>query len=391
MKYCPKIVDDIEIGVLFKNKDKEKNIYCIGSVIRDKYIYSTEDNIEYMKKLIEIVNGENTIEKIDNCMEEKFGHKVNNRKVLNVLANAGLIDNYIENKNEMESTFDEVEMLFKDIKKIHIGALFERKCLVHWDKVLITITALSVFIMIFHMVNSGQVTFSIKHLFADIEYLFAYIVISTMSIFIHEFSHAIVGYSYGLKPSELTISTYAYVSPLVYVRLPGIYFLDEKKRIMIWLSGVLSNLILISFSYIFSVYVGGNLKNIMNIIAYTNVAIVVFSMNPMIYSDGYYILTTILKKPNLRKKSGNLLYKILKKDLRVSDTIYILYFIIVVLLFLLFLMPSMYSSFSVAIYNIKMKKGVILILKPFTNVIVTILVSMTIRFFVRRRELNKNG
>lgn len=128
--------------------------------------------------------------------------------------------------------------------------IFKRlKVLVNPFKVIVII--LSVIALLYgnilsHIKNLNIFELSNNHIFIFV----ATLIIMGISMFIHEISHGVVAYKYGLIPKQLVISLYLCITPIVYLKIPGIYTVNPKTRIKIWSAGIVSNLFLASLSII---------------------------------------------------------------------------------------------------------------------------------------------
>lgn len=132
--------------------------------------------------------------------------------------------------------------------------------------------------------------------------------IFVLSIGLHELAHGIAGYKFGLKPSKLVIALYV-MTPMFYLKMPGIYTIKPRKRVYIWSAGVYANLLIASVSIILASFSSGNIKNILFLCSITNLSLILANLSPLLPLDGYFIMSTLLKRPNLRKGS----YKEFKK------------------------------------------------------------------------------
>ena len=156
-----------------------------------------------------------------------------------------------------------------------------------------------------------------------------------LSIGIHELSHAVVGYRCGLKPKELVFSLYL-GSPMFYIKMPGIYTIAPKKRIFVWAAGVYANLMVAAICAILMQCTQGSWRNMFLICCSTNISLVVANLSPLLPLDGYFILSTLLKRPNLRKGSFQQFKKwFLRKENNFSGW-YVLYFVISVAFYVVF-------------------------------------------------------
>ena len=112
--------------------------------------------------------------------------------------------------------------------------------------IVLTVVALLYGNILSHIKNLNIFEFSNNYIFIFVSTF----IIMGISMFIHEISHGVVAYKYGLIPKQLVVSLYLYISPIVYLKIPGIYTVNPKTRVKIWSAGIVSNLFLASLSII---------------------------------------------------------------------------------------------------------------------------------------------
>lgn len=86
--------------------------------------------------------------------------------------------------------------------------------------------------------------------------------LTTASVLVHEFSHAIFPKKYGLNPNKMEIVLYLYLNPIAYIKTNGIYTLSKRKRIVVWSVGILPNLIIFFISVIIQNYTTGTVSKV---------------------------------------------------------------------------------------------------------------------------------
>lgn len=172
---------------------------------------------------------------------------------------------------------------------------------------------------------------------------------STIMLFLHELGHMITAVKEGLTPNYITFSLYFYFTPIVYVSTPGIYTLKSDKRMQIFSAGIKMNLFLYSF---FIMLVNLTKQEIFFLFALPNLFRVVTNLSPFMPLDGYLMLTTILKKPNIRKNSFDLLKSFgkEKKKVQLPIIIYTLISIIFIGFLLITQTLTFINNFKIA-YN----------------------------------------
>lgn len=298
----PIIEEDINVWTLFEKKDG--NIYCMGSIKKDRFIQLDENNKEAIQAAVGYMDGSHSLQDIESILEESHGYKLNMEHLYTWLCKAGLISNPLE---EYKVEKQEMDYLSVTLKKVNLKKLyssfqkFTDKLLTPVTWVCSTLILVGLILMIFNM----------KEFFTLRNYMLggsvglgivAMLGIFVLSIGIHEFAHAIVGYRYGLKPSQLVLALYV-GTPMFYVKMPGIYTIEPKLRLRVWFAGIYCNMSIAAFAGILLQFAEGNVYKFLLLVCTTNISLVAANISPLLPLDGYFMLSTILKRPNLRKGS----------------------------------------------------------------------------------------
>lgn len=326
MDIMPIIVDDIECSCMFRYSNKE-DIYCIGSRKVDKYFFVNEKASKLYMEVISIMDGKHTIEQIKNInwLGEKLPVDVI-EKIYQTCLKCNLItnDTYTDKKE-----FNEMEIIFKDIFKINILP-FSNFCKKISNKVYIVIIVFMLCIMASSLLEIDQVIDILpwESITGDIRTLLYAALISSVSLVLHEISHTVAASKLGLSIKTAHLAVFAYMSLACYVRLPGIYFLKPKRRIAIWISGSFINFFLIAVAVILYKFMDGSGQLFLTTLIISNITIIISALVPFYISDGYFILATICKTPNLRKNIFiNLKNIFYKRKVQLSSFLYIIYFL----------------------------------------------------------------
>lgn len=322
----PKVITDIACYELFNKKDNK--IYSIGSKKLDRYFEVKEAIKDPIFKAIKYFDGTHSLIEIDNLLRNKEKLSFNIEEFYNLLKTTGLLEDENENKVE-KSEYEKsaLKLLEIDISK---RENFFNKLLF-----LIPVIFVSTFILI---------PFSIKNIISNIgcfvdinnfkingSCITGFISVLGMffvSILLHELAHGIVARKYGLTPKNLTISLYLFISPMVYLKIPGLYTIKENERIKVWIAGIYTNLFLSLLSFSFLGYLNGEIFKIAFVFGYINLMFILMNLWPFLPLDGYFILSTALKMPNLRKKSFKEFKKFISKKNNNLTFMYFVYFII---------------------------------------------------------------
>lgn len=329
MDYKPVIVDDIKSSFLYENK--EGSFYCIGSLSRDKYLKVPEDVLEYIMIFIKYLDGNNTLEqiKIKLMTEEKIDLDVD--ILFEELEKADLI---VNNRNENEVEKGEFDKFFLKLINIPIGKYcknldkLNRSYVKRAFYVSEAIIIFSILIMVFNWSNFTTLENYFIHKSVGISVLISFPVL-LFSIVLHECAHGVVASYYGLKPSNFVFGFYATFSGMFYLKIPGIYTLKKKEKIVLWCAGIYTNLIIGALAIMISAISSGTILIIANLCVVINLSLILCNISPLLPLDGYYLLSTIINQPNLRKNSFGMLKGIILNRKKVKfSLLYIIYFLL---------------------------------------------------------------
>lgn len=323
----PIIASDLEAYLLFENKNRE-NIYCIGSLAYDRYIEAQEANKDAIMQAASYFDGKNSLSEVDALLQKEHNLKLDVHRLYTLFEHAGLITNAeieYDSSNELEKHGIQITALSLSRFQAMFSILAKWSHALLLCGVVLGIAAIPLlpgvfkallFVNIYKIVDSSMISLIIS------------LAVTTVSVLLHEISHAVVAKKYGLIPKQMKITLYLYINPMAYIITNGIYTLERKKRAFIWVAGILCNFMIFSAGAIGQWFSTGTLHSLFLVICYSNLGLIVTNLIPFLPLDGYFLLTTILKFPNLRKKSFSGIKGLLtNKSLKVKG-VYLMYYAI---------------------------------------------------------------
>lgn len=303
----PQVVDDIEAYLLYSYKDKEDK-YAIGSICRDRFIEVGEKNKDAVMSAIKLMDGKHSFDNIDEIAKAELGTSIRSADLYSVLEKANLT--LTPNKEQIIK--NEFEVLGVKVFGINITKIFPffsfcSKLLYPMLVVTIIVALVSLYLgiknlsLIAPMSLLGFDGYYLRNILCIFFIMF-------LSISLHEIAHAITASKFGIIPRSLSLSLYLYVSPVVYIRLPGLYTIKPIQRIIVWSSGVMANTFLMCIGFSLSIIMQQNntpefFVGVMNYLWYVNLVFIVVNLCPLMPLDGYFLFTTIVKVPNLRRQT----------------------------------------------------------------------------------------
>ncbi len=303
----PCVVSDIHSYLLYEYKNKE-DIFAIGSISRDKFIEVSENKKDIVMQAIDLMDGNHSFESIRNEINNSTGKTLNVENLYEILKKADLI----YKKNDSCPKKNEFETLGFKIFEFRIEKF--RRFFLSFSTLVIPsaflILGSIIFSLIFCIINSRDIPpvslLGIKGNY--LIYLISILIIMTISISFHEIAHGVVASRYGIIPKKLSLSLYLFVSPIVYIKLPGLYAIKPRERINVWMAGVTVNSFFVCIGIVMSIILNHSgasefIINITSYIWYINLIFVIVNLCPLMPLDGYFVLATLMKIPNLRTRS----------------------------------------------------------------------------------------
>ncbi|MBU1181146.1 MAG: hypothetical protein KKF00_03070 [Proteobacteria bacterium] len=296
----PVAVADIGHWVLFERK--QGTMYCVGSLSVDKYITVPADKLTLVMETIDLMDGCHSIGEIQTYHRQKYAKEMDVVQFYNLLQRAALILDPPPDPEQVSKS--EFLRLSTRLISVDLEWFFRlaRPLILVLRYPLLLITAV--------IIMGGISIFPVNALFSPNSYqllnsysigLVAMLVGVSVAVFLHEFSHSIVAVWYGLTPRSLKVVLYLGFSMFFFVQIPGIYTLKPGQRIKIWLAGVYANAFLGCLLLLVRQFASpGSQQDLLMNLALSNFILVAGNLYPFVPTDGYFLLTTILKIPNLR-------------------------------------------------------------------------------------------
>lgn len=139
------------------------------------------------------------------------------------------------------------------------------------------------------------------------------------------------------------------IFPVLYTNLGETWKLQRKKRIIINLSGIYFQLIIgVIIGFIAHIFE----SNLLSFVFYSNIAIILFNVNPFIKLDGYWVITDLLNIKNLSKLSNNQIVSIFLLKFNKLKNSWLIIYSITKLFFLLLIVYVFFNLFHSIISKI---------------------------------------
>jgi putative peptide zinc metalloprotease protein len=139
-----------------------------------------------------------------------------------------------------------------------------------------------------------------------------------LSILFHEGAHAITAVRYGLIPSRIRVLAYLAVAPYFLLSIPGLYTVPPRTRLKVWSAGPLGSLTVACMAQIGVAFVGETsfAYRWLATLAGANLMIAAWNLFPLLPTDGYFILCTLLRTHNLRLHGWRAIIDVFRRQRR---------------------------------------------------------------------------
>jgi putative peptide zinc metalloprotease protein len=242
------------------------------------------------------MNGCRTVEDIATAVRLRYGLDVDVRRLVVLAASAGLLTESPAQTALARSQFDRLSLT---IFELPLGPLL--------DWIELNAKRLPRFWLLAQAAVGMAGTFAIILLPPRAPSgslpLVAVVIACALSLLAHETGHCLVALEKGVKAISLTVAIYAGVMPVVYVRLPGIFRLTPANRLRVWSAGCACNGVIAVSAAALSRLTSQESVFFWTYVARWNVALIVVSLIPFLPTDGYFILSTMLRTHNLRSRA----------------------------------------------------------------------------------------
>jgi len=295
--FKPKLAGDVQIR--FFKKDERGGFYIIGRRNKKSYLKMHEVG----REIVEMLDGDTSVADIEKALKRK-DVEVDLSRFIKLLGEKGFLENRqaSEKKHKTNSLILHHIPLLKRadpfLDKIYSVSykFFRRKVFLF-----LVLTNLAIFLMFLAALFTGYIQLK-DFFFIDNSVFFAVTVylllIMPFLVAIHELAHGIVCFHYGGRPQEMGIAFFFFI-PVFYIDTTDTWMLKKKQSIMVFLAGPVSTFFIGNLFFVLSLLLPTLYINPLRMIAFGSYLVVLMGFNPVVGSDGYYILQTLTDFPNL--------------------------------------------------------------------------------------------
>lgn len=129
-------------------------------------------------------------------------------------------------------------------------------------------------------------------------FIISYVFLFVVSM-LHEFGHSSAAARFGITAKEIGFGFYL-IFPVLYTDVTKVWLLNRYKRIVVNVGGIYFQLLInVALYFIFKNF--SAYQNIVSALFLTNTTLALYSLNPIMRNDGYWIYSDFFDIPNLSR------------------------------------------------------------------------------------------
>jgi Zn-dependent protease len=327
-----KLLDDVSVWLLYPQGARSEAVYTVGSITADRYLAVPGSKLPAVQAFMRQLNGRQTLEEIQAAMLRENGFQLDVAALHRKFSRAGLLaqagGGQAGDIQEMSTTFLRLPI----------------------DRLLGWFQLLSPAMMPLVLLGAALILGAIGLLLTEPSFLSLMatptakdmsrmgtaamvVLIGLLSIVLHELSHCFVASRWGILTGTLRIQLYLGTIPIVGLKLAGLYTLPPRGRLAVWSAGVLTNLS-ITAAALLAIRTVAPGSAALGLTAAINWLLAVFNLMPLLPTDGYFMLCTLVKDSNVRVRAWDWVRRPFRRDRKRPSVFVIAYIIATVWLLL---------------------------------------------------------
>lgn len=320
MNDFPEALEDVKEYILYTERDDER---LLGSEARNHYVLASREKTPLYLGLLHDMDGASSTREL----ALKWGiNYVTAERTVDLFRRQGLLKEKQKDKyNEVNRLSSKVGII-KCVKLAKMDPIFAKRiaiCTIPITIVLFIVNSILFLQGYFTGTNFMQVNGSYF-----LGLILSWCIIIPSFLF-HELCHVVVARCFGLSPESIHIHLYLLFFPFFYVKIPNMYSISRRKRVVIMLAGVFGNVLLANVALVLYVLTKQPLFLTCSL---SQVYIVVANCSLFNLSDGYFIFCQLFKVQNLRSHMFRLLTKGNRSNIPIRVHIYTLCNLILIFL-----------------------------------------------------------
>ena len=310
-----KPVPDIQAWELFPGT------HILGNCVLDRYVIVPSAGVPVLLEAIRAIDGERTLEEISSELRAR-GYAVDMRQLHARLWKAGLIEGA-----PYQGDVTRFSICWASLGTARFFGLIPRSGrFLAWVSAASAVMAvLALWLSVAHRLNLFS-SFRTHVPAGPIEFAGVLLAGIVLSVIAHEGAHGLTASRFGRVPTRLRALGYFGFIPCFVLSIPGLYTLPAKKRIAVWIAGPVGSLTAAACAILIGElpHMGLRAHVWMDQFAAVNLGVALYNCCPLLPTDGYFVLSTLLGRANMRARAWQE-WKLLFRGIRRPNTPLLIY------------------------------------------------------------------
>lgn len=296
----PKLLDDVGTWLFFEGAHGSGNTYIVGSVAADRYVTVPESKMIAVRAFMQRLDGSRTLGQIRHELAAEQGLQLNVEALYRKFQRAGLLaDGGAQSGDIEEMSATAVTVSIGGILRIFAKLSSLANPLAGLGLVMISAA------LLWFAVDPAFRTLMALPSFGSLavaQTTAVFLVVGCGSVLMHELSHCFTAAAWGIRSGTLRLQLYLGLFPIAALKFAGLYTLPPRGRLAVWSAGVFANLSATAVGLLGmrTLWPGSPL---LEAIVTVNWLMTILNLAPLLPTDGYFLLTTLAKEPNIRVRA----------------------------------------------------------------------------------------
>jgi Zn-dependent protease len=299
----PRLIDDVGVWLFYDRGSLGDGTYIVGSLTTDRYVIVPESKLPAVRAFMLQLDGRRTLDEVYQELVREHGVELDVRALYRKFRRAGLLT------GDGDCSGGDIEEMSTTFLRLPINGLLR------FFQMISRLANLLLY------VGLGLISAAMVLLLGDQSFLHGQAkaanpydsafrnagltgAIVALSALLHELSHCFAAARCGIHTGTLRIQLYLGMVPIIGLKLTGLYTLPPRQRLAIWSAGIFANLSTAAAAMVISKTVLP-VSPALELAVTVNWLLAMFNLMPLLPTDGYFILSTLVKDSNVRMRAWN--------------------------------------------------------------------------------------
>jgi putative peptide zinc metalloprotease protein len=297
----PKLLEDVAVWLFFERRSGSESTYIVGSISTDRYLTIPESKLSVVRSFMERLDGRRSLDEIEQELLREHGVRMNVEALHRKFDRAGLLVDGVGPRAGDIETMSATAVRLSIDRLLHFLLRLAPMGKPALYAGLITM-AVALGLFSFDPASRSAMKMSFAIDWNSLWTMQLFVPLALVSVLAHELSHCFAAASWGLLAGTLRLQLYLGVIPIVGLKFAGLYTLPSRGRLAVWSAGVFTNLSIMAAALVaMSIWFRGSAA--LELLAAINWLLAILNLVPLLPTDGYFILSTLTKDPNVRVRA----------------------------------------------------------------------------------------